>query len=446
MAAFGSAFGLGNLWRFPDVVSEGGGGAYVWLYVAMVCLVGVPLLVGELILGKTQRKSVLAASLGLISKRMPQWQIKVVFVAGWLPVIVCGAMLAYYSVVSGWVLHSLMLAFLNIICVIDPAQQTHFIESMFTNPWLQLAYTLWHLVFCGLIVAKGFDLGMQRIVSWLMPLFALLLLFLAFRSLSLPSATAAVRWFLYPDFSKLGYHSLASAIGHVLFSLSLGVGFTVTFGRFMSHPQASLAQAGFRVALLDTFISLVAGLLIFPWVVGGGAVVSSPDTLFKATATMFSSMNFGSLLSVGFFLGLYLSSLVASIGLLSSLISNFLDLKGSFANPALRVASVQKVLAVVIPLSAFVALASTTFYDGPLAPKRLLEALDAILINWLLPVAAVGVGWTIALHLPEHVIKSQFQEFTPAEAQRIFQLWRLCVVWIAPTLVLIAIGLQTLAG
>ena len=287
LAAIGSAFGLGNIWRFPYIVSENGGGAFVLLYVFLVFVIGMPLLVGELILGRSTRSGVMRA-IDIVIDEDPEKEKLSKF--KWLGVgalLLCLIVLAYYAVISGWVLHYLSQLTVTAITgtSFDPSGTLSFLLE---NGWLQVLLTSVHLLVVIVIVAKDVEEGIERAVGFMMPVFVLLLLVLAAKSLSLPSAPDAMRFLLYPDFSSLTMQSLGQAVGHVFFTLSVGFGMMVTFGSYLSD-RVYIPIAGFRVATMDSFISLFAGLMIFPLVMVGVQPATGPEMLFASVPVLFSS-------------------------------------------------------------------------------------------------------------------------------------------------------------
>ncbi|MGZ3721735.1 MAG: sodium-dependent transporter, partial [Bdellovibrionales bacterium] len=241
LAAIGSAFGLGNLWRFPYVVAENGGGAFVILYLFLVFLIGMPFLIGELMLGKVSRSSLAPAMMKLRGERYqvrelrehpeysPQWVKWGIRSISYLSLFITLVVLAYYAVISGWVLHFFMQL---VISIFNPG---HFkpegaLKVLLENGWLQLMLTSVHLLTVAIIVAKDLEYGLEKWVGYCMSVFVFLLVALAIQSMSLKSSTEAMRFLFYPDFSKLTLESLGQALGHVFFTLSVGFGSMVTFG------------------------------------------------------------------------------------------------------------------------------------------------------------------------------------------------------------------------
>lgn len=433
LAAIGSAFGLGNLWRFPYVTVENGGGAFVLLYVLFAIGVGLPLLIGELMLGKLSKRSVVAACQGgLVGE--PRRRNRLVGV-GIFAVLSCVMLLSYYAVISGWVLHFLMqLSFGHLVTGHYEAESS--LGVLRENGWLQLALTSVHLLICLVIVAKGVQEGMEKWVSNAMPVFVVLLVILMTKSLSLPTAPGALRFLFYPDFSRLNGYSMLQALGHVFFTLSVGFGTMVTFGSYLNE-RTHLASAGFRVTAMDTLISLFAGLLIFPLVGGANLQNVGPELLFKTLPRLLGGLDNGFLFGFAFFLCLYLAALGASIGLLESLVANVLDLTTGLSRPkATWITGSAALLFAIIPSLSTSVLKDVTFRGHPL-----LEILDNVLVNVFLPLAALGIAYVVAKRLKTDKVESEFINDDSIATRKLYSHWLFAMRWLAPGVILFAIAL-----
>lgn len=430
LAAIGSAFGLGNLWRFPYITVENGGGAFVFLYVMSAILIGLPLLVGELMLGKLSRRSVVSACQGLDGKNGSLAWI------GRFAVLSCLLILSYYAVVSGWVLHFLMQVFLGHL-VSGTYDAESGLRALRENGGLQIALTSVHLLISLVIVAKGVQEGIEKWVSNAMPVFVLLLIVLVTKSLSLPSAPAAMRFLFYPDFSKLTWSSLLHALGHVFFTLSVGFGTMVTFGSYLNE-QTHLPSAGFRVTAMDTVISLFAGLLIFPLLAGplltgAGFQSASPELLFQTLPRLLLGLDNGFLFGMIFFLCLYLAALGASIGLLESLVANAMDLTGLPRSKATWLTGLAAFAFAIVP-----ALSTSAFSGVEWRGHSLLEILDAVLVNGFLPLAALGLAFAVSRRLKLVQAEMEFVNDDSIATRKMYSHWLFAMRWLAPGVILIA--------
>lgn len=442
LAAIGSAFGLGNIWRFPYIVSENGGGAFVLLYVFLVFLLGMPLLVGELILGRSTRSGVMRA-IDMVIEDHPDPEGSKLSRFKWLGVsslFLCGIVLAYYAVISGWVLHYLSQLTVTAMTgsTFDPFST---LSSLLENGWLQVLLTSVHLLVVIVIVAKDVEEGIEKAVGYMMPVFVALLIVLAVKSLSLPSAPQAMRFLLYPDFSSLSMNSLAQAVGHVFFTLSIGFGMMVTFGSYLSE-RAYIPIAGFRVAAMDSFISIFAGILIFPLVMVGHQPATGPEMLFKSVPVLFNSFNGGLLFGFGFFICLYLAALGASIGLLETIVSNAREALGFR-----RVRAVWLSGGVCFIIALLPALSSSVFQGFDFKGKGLLEVLDGLLINWGLPVAALITSQVVLYKLSDSKKRNAFEDPDSDfhETEKIYNHWVFALRWVVSPVIGLALILQIIS-
>lgn len=438
LAAIGSAFGLGNLWRFPYVTVENGGGAFVLLYVLFAIAVGLPLLIGELMLGKLSKRSVVPSFRD--DSQKTAWGGRSFLGIGHLAVIVCLLVLSYYAVISGWVLHFLMQFSLGHLMsgAFDAESSLRVLRD---NGWLQLALTSVHLLLSLIIVAKGVQEGMEKWVSNAMPVFVLLLVVLVTKSLSLPSAPDALRFLFYPDFSRLTAYSMLQAIGHVCFTLSIGFGTMVTFGSYLNE-KTHLPSAGFRVTTMDTLISLFAGLLIFPLIGSAASSVATPELLFQALPKLLAGLSNGFLFGLAFFVCLYLAALGASIGLLESLVANVIDLTGLPRSRATWMTGLAAFAFAVLP-----ALSTSSLRGFEFLGVGLLQLLDGVLINWLLPLAALGLSMAVSRHLPKTQVDRLENEFVNDDSiatRKLYSHWLFAIRWLAPSLIVLAFAVAVI--
>ena len=429
-AAVGSAFGLGNLWRFPYVVSENGGGAFVLIYIFLAFFIGIPLIISELVLGKMTRLSVLGAVKTIVKNKrsLSVWTAR-------LAIFSSLVVLSYYAVISGWVLHYLVRFFVA-ACSSQALAIDETFNTLQGNGWLQVALASVHLIACIVIVMRGVRDGLERWVGYMMPAFAILLMLLIARSLSLPTSVEAIRFLFYPDFSKLTISSLGQALGHVCFTLGLGFGMMVTFGSYLRR-DVIVSLAGLRVAFVDTFVSLLAGLLIFPIILSLSGDHSGPNLLFEGLPLLFSQLEWGTFYALVFFLCLYLAALGASIGLLEAIVSNWVDRNGIGRWSAAWMTGAQALLLAIIP-----ALSSSALAGFQWRGLSVLELFDSVLIHWLLPIVALCITVLVARCISKEELRKHFGP-QQIQFQQMFENWWFLIRWIAPVIIVIALGLQT---
>jgi NSS family neurotransmitter:Na+ symporter len=325
LAAAGSAVGLGNIWRFPYMTAENGGAAFVLLYLGCVALIGVPVLLAELSMGRASGKNAVGAFEALHPARSKRWR----FVGG-LGVLTGLAILSFYSVVAGWTLsytgRALVGAFAH---PMTPKESGALFESIIGSPIESVGMAGAFLLLTAVVVRGGVSGGIERASKVLMPAFFVMLVVLAVRALMLPGASAGVRFLLEPDFSEITGVSVMSAMGQALFSLSLGMGGMITYGSYLQKHER-LGTAGASVALFDTGVALTAGLMVFPtlFAVGVDPGRGGPGLVFVAMPTIFDSLPAGQAFGVAFFALLVVAAWTSTISLLEVVVAYLVGERG----------------------------------------------------------------------------------------------------------------------
>ncbi|HSQ47322.1 MAG TPA: sodium-dependent transporter, partial [Lutibacter sp.] len=257
VAAAGSAIGLGNIWRFPYVAGENGGAAFVLIYIIFVVLIGLPVMIAELAIGRNTVKN----PVGAFKKLLPQSLWKAI---GGLGVITGIGILSFYAVIAGFTVGYFIKIILGDFNAIESAAQSGQIFAAFTaNPYISIGLLLVFIILTVLVVMGGVSAGIERWSKILMPLLFLLLIILAIYSITLEGATKGLSFYLKPDFSKITLTTFARALGQALFSLSLGMGTMITYGSYISKRDNLVTSAAY-VCFFDTLIAILAGLVMFP--------------------------------------------------------------------------------------------------------------------------------------------------------------------------------------
>lgn len=434
LLAVGSACGLGNLWRFPYVVGENGGGAFILLYGFMALAIGAPLLIAELMLGKGTRRSVIVATQQMGQKsgvRSLRW-------VGRLAVLVSVVVLSYYSVISGWVLHFLTQFLISLFSSTDQVVDKTNLAALMSNGWLQLMLASAHILITVVVVVKGVQQGLERWIGYTMPLFVVLVAILVMRSFSLPSTPEVLRFLFYPDFSKLTWSSLNHALGHVFFTLSVGFGTMVTFGSYM-REEDHIPTAGFRVTIVDTIISMIAVVMIFPVAFQASNVpLTDPALMFEVLPKYLLGIPGGVLFGLAFFVCLYMAALNASIGLLEVVVSNWVDAQKEME----RGKATWYSGAIALLLTVLPALSSSIFKDIRVGGRSLIENLDSLLINWLLPVVALGILIAFNMGISEKEKELGFVDKDKFVSYSMYPHWLFILQWAGPTVIVLGLLLQ----
>lgn len=307
LVAAGSSVGLGNIWRFPYVAGDNGGGAFLLIYIGCVLLLGLPIMLAEFAVGRRTRRNAVGAYHALDRR----WSF-----IGYNSVLAAFLILGFYFVVSGWTaeytVHSLTGELASLSTTEEYAAQ---FEGFISNPWRPLLYTLLFILATHAVIALGVQKGIERSAKVLMPLLFIILIALSIHSLLMPGAAEGMRFLFRPDFSKVTASTLLTALGQAFFSLSVGIGTMVTYASYFK-PETNLRHTALNVTLLDTLVAVLAGVVIFPAVFTAGIAPSSgPSLVFITLPGIFNGMPLSMVWSTVFFLLLVVAALTSTISL-----------------------------------------------------------------------------------------------------------------------------------
>jgi NSS family neurotransmitter:Na+ symporter len=319
LAAAGSAIGLGNIWRFPYITGVNGGAAFVLVYLGCVLLLGLPIMLAELTIGRHSQRDVVGA-FKVIKPRTP-WVL-----TGSLGVIAGFLILSYYSVIAGWTIGYFFETIFGVFKNFATAQEvSNYFEIFSANPYKAIGYHALFMFLCMLIVAKGIKGGIERWSKILMPALLAIILILIVRSVTLKGSWEGVLFFIKPDFSKLTPAAIFNALGQSFFSLSLGMGCIITYGSYLPKRD-NLVSSGVMVASLDTLIALMAGFVIFPAVFAFGITPDQgPGLVFRSLMNIFNAMPLGIFFGALFFFLLTIAATTSGISLLEVVTAYFVD-------------------------------------------------------------------------------------------------------------------------
>jgi NSS family neurotransmitter:Na+ symporter len=419
LAAAGSAVGLGNIWKFPYITGNNGGGAFVLVYLVCIALVGLPIMMAELMIGRHTRRDAVGAFIQLEGRRS-LWQS-----AGWVSVAAAFIILSYYSVVAGWTLDYILRALRGSFAGLPPDMVEGLFDGLIADGPKQILWHLLFILFCLGIVIGGVQKGIERWSKILMPLLFVLLALLFANGMLSKGAWAGLSFMFCPDFSKLTPSAVLEALGHAFFTLSLGMAAMITYGSYLNR-QEDLLAAGLRVALLDTLIALMAGLAIFPIVFAADMEpAAGPGLIFKTIPVVFSKLPGGSVLAVLFFLLLAFAALTSAISLLEAQVAYLIDERDWGRR---RATGFLAGLAFVVGIPT--ALSYNTLADRCFIGERsFFDSVDLIASNYLLPISglliAVYVGWFWSG-------KEEKEELVADGAGWVYPTWHFLVRYLAP--------------
>ena len=431
LASAGSAVGLGNIWRFPYITGENGGGAFVLVYLACVCVVGIPVMVCEFAMGRKTEKDPVGA-FSALSGGSPLWKS-----VGFMGVIAAFVILSYYSVVAGWTLAYILKAAAGQFAQFaDPDSAWRNFLAFAAHPFWPIAFHGLFVALCIWIVHSGVRDGIENWCDKLMPALFLILAVIIVRSLTLPGAGKGVSFFLQPDFAKLTPQAFLIALGHAFFSLSVGMGAMITYGSYVDKSE-NLWKSTLIVAGLDTGTAFLAGLAIFPAVFAMGFdPAAGPGLVFKVLPAVFSKMPGGSVLWGSlFFILLAIAALTSGVSLLEVVTAYFVDEKGA---PRHKVTlwSGLIIFLVGIPCAlSFGMLGGFTVFG-----RTVFDNLDYLASNMLLPVGGflicVFVGWKWGIRAAFDEIAVGSHEFEDSLHQKTL---KVLIRYVTPVCVLLVL-------
>ncbi len=384
LAAAGSAIGLGNIWRFPYIVGENGGAAFVFLYLFFIIIIGLPYLLAELAVGRSVQKNPVGAIKAL--KPKTPW----VF-AGYLGVITGVGILSFYGVIAGWTFgYIFKMAF----------GQVHEFGTFVSEPLIVTLLFAFFMLITVSIVHGGIESGIEKWSKILMPILFVLLVGLIIYANSLEGSSEGLAFYLFPDFTKVTGKTVLAALGQAFFSLSLGMGLMITYGSYLSKKE-NLPTSAIYVALFDTMIAIMAGLIMFPAIFAmGGSPEAGPALVFIVLPQLFVKMPGGQIVGAIFFVLLSVAALTSTISLLEVPVAYMVDEKK--ANRKKVVWAAAAVIFVVGMPSALSQGASDFFTNFGVIPAFLagpdfLSQMDFLWGNFSLAFGAlllsIFVGW-----------------------------------------------------
>lgn len=382
----GSAVGLGNIWRFPYVAGENGGGAFLLIYILSVLLLGVPIMLSEFAIGRNTHRNAVGAYRTLSSR----WSI-----LGYNSILAPLLIMGFYLVVSGWTLEYMIHSLTGEFTRISTPEAYESLFNAFTqNPWKPLLYTVVFTLLTHGVIALGVQKGIERSARIMMPLLLLILVVLAVHSILLPGGTEGVKFLFAPDFSKVTPSTVLVALGQAFFSLSIGIGTMVTYASYF-NPDTNLRHTALNVTILDTLVAVLAGVVIFPAVFSVGIEPSSgPSLVFITLPGIFNSMPLSMVWSSVFFLLLVVAALTSTISL-HEVITAYMHEEWHMS----RRAAAWSTTGACMALAAVASLSLGVLKGWNIFGLTIFDSLDYLTANILLPAGGfftcIFVGWRL---------------------------------------------------
>ncbi len=384
-AAAGSAIGLGNIWRFPYVAGESGGGAFLLIYLGFIILLGIPVMLSEFVIGRRGQRN----ALGSFKRLAPgkSW-----YLVGVMGIVAAFMILAFYSTIAGWTLEYVVKSLTNAFAGKTSDEITALFVSFHTQALWPLIWQVIFMIMTAWIILSGVQKGIEKYAKVLMPFLVLLLIIMAIRAVTLPGSMEGLRFLFRPDFSVVDSDVMLAALGQAFFSLSIGMGALITYGSYI-RKENNLWNISVEVSLADTLIALLAGVAIFPAVFAFGLdPADGPGLIFTVLTNIFQQMPGGYVFGIIFFVLLTIAALTSSISILEVVVAYLTEeLKLTRRKATIMAAAAALFVGVFCTLS-FGALEKVT-----IGGLHIFGLLDFTASNLLLPLGGllivVFVGW-----------------------------------------------------
>lgn len=422
LASAGSAIGIGAIWKLPYVAGTSGGGAFFLLFLLFTALVGLPLLLGEFVIGRSTQKEAIRAYEHIAPRSF--WP-----VTGYIGVITCFILLSFYSVVGGWILQYLLFG------ATGKLQATSDFASLFgetiSSPLWSIGAQLAFLLITITVVSRGIQNGIEAANKYLMPALFVIFIAIIIRSLTLDGAMNGVEFFLKPDFTKLTSEGVLFAMGQSFFSLSVGVSVMVTYSSYLDKTQ-NLPKSAVSIVSLNIVISLLAGLAIFPAVFALGVEpAAGPGLLFIVLPSIFQQIPFGSVFLI-LFLALFL---------FATLTSAFSMLEIIVASVAKGDSTKRKSLSWIVGLLIFIvgipsALSFGVLSEVTIFNKSIFDAADFLVSNILMPLGAFLIAIFVPLKMDKQLLIEELSKGA-GNVKSWFALWLLLLRFVVPIIIVI---------
>lgn len=428
LAAAGSAVGLGNLWRFPYLAAQYGGGIFILVYIILALTFGFTLLSTEIGIGRKTKQSP-STAYGMLHKKFG-------FV-GKLATIVPMIILPYYCVIGGWVI-KYMVTFVTFQG--KQAAADEFFGAFVGDTFSPLLYFAIFLGLTAIIIMLGVEKGIERISKFLMPLLLIISIVISVYVMTLPGATEGIRYYLLPDFQKFSLKTVCAAVGQLFFSLSIAMGIIVTYGSYVKD-DTNLIKSVNQIEIFDTLIALLAGFMVVPavYIFNGeaGTKASGAGLMFITLPKVFEQMTGGAIIGALFFVLVLLAALTSSISIMEAIVSSIMD---RFKISRGKACAICLLIAVVLGIPS--SMGNGAWADIKLIGMDFLTFFDYLSNSVLMPIVAlctcILIGWVLG---PDSII-SEFTKNGEKMGRR--KLYCVTIKFVAPVLMVIILVFYSL--
>lgn len=431
LAAAGSAVGLGNLWRFPYLAAQYGGGIFIFVYLILVFTFGYSMLVMEIGIGRKTKKSSISAFKQLDKKFS---------VFGYLAMIVPMIILPYYCVIGGWVL-KYMLVFLSGKATVSAAAADDYFGGFISATWSPLIMFLIFFAITIVIVLAGVEKGVERVSKLMMPILVLISIGICVYVTTIPGSFEGIKYYLFPDFSKFSFKTVCGAMGQMFYSMSLAMGIMISYGSYVKD-DVNIGKSVGHIEIFDTGIAVMAGFMIIPVVYmfsgEAGLATGGPGLMFKTLPKVFDTMPLGTVIGAAFFVLVLFAALTSSISIMEAIVSNLMDgFKMS------RKKAVAIIIAISLVLGAITSLGNGVLSHVTILGMDFLTFFDYFSNSVLMPIVALGtcimIGWGIGTKVIEEEVTKNGDKMSRVK------IFRIMVKYIAPVCMMIILVAYSLA-
>ena len=428
LATAGSAIGLGNVWRFPYMAGENGGAAFIIFYILCVVMLGLPCMVSEFIIGRHAQANTARAYNKISASRI--WT-----AVGCLSVLTGFLITSYYAVVSGWCLQYIYASLMGHLDG-DPEYFKQYFANFSTHPVKPIVWTVAILGITHLVIQHGVRDGIERASKMLMPTLFILLLVLVVSSCLLPNAIAGIEFLFKPDFSKVTPDVLLGALGQSFYSMSIGMGCLCTYASYFSR-NTNLVRSAVQIGIIDTFVAILAGLMIFPAAFSVGVSPDSGPSLIFITLPNVFQQAFAGMPLVGYIISLAFYALL-SLAALTSLISLH-EVSTAFFHEELHIGRKKAALIVTLScsvLGAFCSLSLGGYEVMSFLGKTLFDIFDFVTGQVFLPVCGFLTCLMVGWYLPHKLVRDEFTNWGTLRGS-LFHVYLFAIKYLCPACILI---------
>jgi len=425
LAAAGSAVGLGNIWKFPYITGENGGGVFVMVYLLTVVFIGMSIFIAEVVLGSTVKKDSVTTLETLAPEGKKYWKYSgFSFLTG---VII----LSFYSIVVGWILNYIVIAATSLPASVSEAE-TVFMGLLKEDIYSQLIYYTLAFLIIAYTISKGIKKGIERLNNILMPALLVILLCMFFYSTTLDGFGQAVEFMFYPNFEKFHPSSIIIAVGHAFFTLSIGMATIMAYSASLGK-NINIVKASIMVVTLDTVIAIMSGLIIFAIVYSAGQEPSKgPGLVFITLPAIFYQMgSIGNVMAIAFFIALAFASITSAVSVLEPTVMYLVERR-----KISRVKATYGISIIFYVLGVFALLSNTNEFSEALTfgSKNLFDWFDFVTAAILMPIGGILIAIFVGYVMDKEVTRNAL---VPYMGETFYKIWLIMIRYVAPLAVFI---------